>query len=808
MIASRFILELLILAVSGSGTGLFFLRRIRCNPVEKLCLVIAVSWTVVYLAGTVIYLAHLPVKCHFAVTGISLVLLLLSFSQLKNLFSCRQVRQAIFGFIALYLWNLLLLSLVRHYSGGLWAGDWYEHYQRSLFFTDYLPRDTKFLIVYDLPARPPMMNILCAHVLAQAGETYDFYQPAAAFFNLLIYFPCFLLANALARRGRRQWLLLTVLFAASPILIENVTYPWTKLFAGFFILLGTWLYLRGWKKQDSIRIVGAFAALCVGMLVHYSAGPYLLFLGLHYVFIWAGRKKKWIEPPAIAAACVPILASWFAWSFLFYGWHDTVATNSTVAGTAKFSPVGNIKKLSENLLGTIVPHPLHISRADFDKDYYQPNEMGYLRDYWFLIYQPTVPEGIGLVGGLVVVYLLFKKLMLGKSLPLEDRIFWIAYTLFITFVGIAVLGAIYPVGVGQICLLPLSVLGITFLAANFSSLAPWLKRVVAVFVVFDFCMGVFLHIRMEQLYFQFAPKAQGVKEVFLLSDLLLSREAVFNSLRRSQLQLPYWGDHLQQFAGILLSSTILAGGVMCYLLAVIVGGRRPGRFLYILLAVLALGTAYAMHDALDGFDDTIHHQLSESLDQLKQDAADEVQAVQSEPDSSAAQLAAGEALYRTGDMQPATSAMTEAYILDLSNRRARYDSLLTYNTGTPFSGDATAMLEAAEDVTSDPDSQLDRQRLGLVLLKHNHPAQAAQQLSEAVRLGGNSSPDTLAMLGLACQQLVDQDHIQQSIVCLSQALRLRPGSAQIAAALRNSLHLRGDSDVQINSELNQIRAGG
>ena len=35
-----------------------------------------------------------------------------------------------------------------------------------------------------------MMNMLGAHVLAQVGIQYDLFQPAAAYFNLLIYFPC------------------------------------------------------------------------------------------------------------------------------------------------------------------------------------------------------------------------------------------------------------------------------------------------------------------------------------------------------------------------------------------------------------------------------------------------------------------------------------------------------------------------------------------------------------------------------------------------------------------------------------------
>src|SRR5690242_13739965 len=46
---------------------------------------------------------------------------------------------------------------------------------------------------------------------------------------------------------------------------------------------GGGLYVAGWRKGSLSRMVGAFLALTVGMLVHYSAGPYLLFLVMHYL---------------------------------------------------------------------------------------------------------------------------------------------------------------------------------------------------------------------------------------------------------------------------------------------------------------------------------------------------------------------------------------------------------------------------------------------------------------------------------------------------------------------------------------------
>jgi tetratricopeptide (TPR) repeat protein len=824
MIVPRLILELLILAVSGLGSGLFILRGRKIPPVEKLCLAIGISWVLVYFAGTAIYLAHLPVTVHFAVSGGSLVLLALSWGELRNLWRSRQVRQTVYGFLLLLFWNLLMLSLIRHYSGGPWSGDWYEHYQRSLFFVDYLPRNTRFIDLYDLPARPPMMNILCAHVLAQVGDGYDFFQPAFAFLNLLIYFPCVLLTSALARRGRRQIILLVILFALSPVLVENVNYTWTKLFCGFYVLLGTWLYLRGYQKQDSARLVAGFAALCAGILAHYSAGPYLLFFVLHYAYVWRLRKRRWLEPLMTAAVCAPLLATWFCWSIWFYGWHTTVSSNTAVADTQQLTPVGNLQKIATNIFSTFVPHPFHISSHDFDAYFYQPNAMGHLRDYWFLIYQLTLPAEMGIVGGLVVVYLLIRKLFARKTpaflvtadpprpvLPVSLRIFWGGFVVVCTLVGIAVHGAEIRLGVGHICLLPLSLLGIAFLAANFPSLPPWLRRCVAAFAVFDFCLGVFLHIRMENLYFE--PRMVGASQLIPFSGQLLCRQAVLNSLWRAQQQLPYLADHFVALAAVFLVLMILLAAALLHPLALATRGtalplrRRPDLFFYPLLLLLAAGTLYCMKDELDGSAAAARQILSASTEQLQQYVADASRDATASPNSPQALLALGEALYRAGITVSATDYLSVAYILDPLNPRAHYDVNLLYYTGTPFRQESALRMNIADNVYFDPNSPDARQQLGTLLLLQHHPIEAVSQLNAAVALSDGGSPESLMLLGAALQQIGGSANLEQSIDDLTRALRLQPDSAEIAGALRNSLRMRGDNEQDIDAFIERTRAG-
>ena len=803
MIAFRFILELLIFCICGLGPGLFALRRVRCQAMEKLCLSIGLSWIVVYLAATGIYLAHFRVAWHFAVSGLCLALLICSAGQLKKLWSNRQVRRAVAGFAVLVLWNVLLMSVVRHFSGGNWFGDWYEHYRRTLFFLDYLPGNTRFLHLYDLPARPPMMNLLCAHFLAQAGQSYDLYQVAMLLLNLLVYFPCVLIADALARRGRRQLPLLVVFLAGSPLLVQNLSYTWTKLLAGFYVILGTWLYLRGWRKQDPFRVAAAFVALSAGLLVHYSAGPYLLFFALHYAVVLRKRKHPGRELATAAMASGLLLASWFAWSIGFYGLKTTVASNTPVIDSEKLSLAENLRKMGSNVFYSLVPQPLQFPLGHFERFFWQPNPLGHVRDHWFLTYQQVLPTTMGILGGLLVVYLLVVNFRHAKDGAM--RAFWLWMIVFCVLVGIAVHGAEEPLGVAEICLQPLTLLGLTFLAAAFTQLPVLLRHAAAVFVVFDFCMGIFLQVHMQRLLFDTVPA--GLGRIIPLRPDLLCVQAVINSVSRVQQQLPFWADHFRDWSEPIQLVMVACVIPLLHPLALAARGRerrwrqRPTGFFYVLLALLLGGVAYCGRDQWYGASSRAAPKPPSNV-QLLQAIADASRTVQANPDSSAAQTVLGEALYNDARSE-AFDALAEAFMLDPNNLRPRYILALFLWQISP---DVAASTMAAEDVFEHPDSGKAQLRLGKRLLAKHHPGPALVHLSESVRLSG-ASADALYALGVACVDMQDREHLEPAVGYLSAALRLKPDFPDAEQALRQCLSVLGYKPDDIEAFVQHARSG-
>jgi hypothetical protein len=471
--------------------GFFVVRRLRWTPLEKLCGSVGLSLILIYLATWAVYCLgpRNERPAFWAVAAIAAALGAFSWRDAVKFFRSFRIRQVMLGFGFLLAWTFTMLLIIRVYSGATWSGDWYEHFQRSLFFLNRLPLNVKIIGEYALPARPPMQNVLAAFFMGLTSDRFELYQAIFAFLGVLLFFPCALLLPALGVNKRRRLIPLVVLFAASPVVMQNVTYSWTKALAAFYVILAICLYLAGWRKEDRTRTMAAFVALAAGMLVHYSAGPYIVFLGLHYL-VRVVRWRRWRDVAVVALPAVILLAVWFGWSLKTYGRKATLASNTSVTSAA---PGGsrNTVKILRNISDTIIPAWARNAVPKYD----QKNAVGKLRDQAFTFYQMNLIFAMGAIGGPLVLWLLYLWLIRGAATP--ERTFWRILVPFCILVGIAVVGERDPLGVPHLTLLALEVAGLTLLAAAFPKLGRAFRLAIVVGCCIDFSLGVYLQAHVE-----------------------------------------------------------------------------------------------------------------------------------------------------------------------------------------------------------------------------------------------------------------------------------------------------------------------
>jgi hypothetical protein len=497
MIWAQLAVTLISLAVCSFAPGFLLVKNLRWRPLEKVCGAIAASLILIYLFAWAVF-CFAPgweTTASRAAGCLAAALAIVQWRSIRTVVRSFGAKQALTGLGFLLIWSLPALAMIHNYSGAGWGGDWLEHFQRALFFLHHLPKDLGIATGYLLPARPPMMNVLDAFFMAQVEDRFEIHQLVIAALNLIAFLPCCLMMRALVKNSKSRYLPLTALFALNPMMMENAWYPWTKLFAAFYILFALWLYLAGLRKNDSLRIVGSFVCLAAGLLIHYSAGPYIVFLAGHYLLrTFPHRPNRLRELAVVAISCALLLATWFGWSLNTYGSKATLASNSSVID-AQRSDHGALSRIAGNLLGTTIPAIL--SNPGSLSMFNQPNKWGELRDNAFVVYQTNLIFGMGLFGGPLVLCLLYQWLRSGRAHS-SGRIFWPAFILVSAVLGIAVVGESGVTGVAHLTLLPLDALGITLIAASF----PW-KRLVAGMLIAgclaDFSLGIFLNVRIQSL---------------------------------------------------------------------------------------------------------------------------------------------------------------------------------------------------------------------------------------------------------------------------------------------------------------------
>jgi Dolichyl-phosphate-mannose-protein mannosyltransferase len=500
------------------GLGLPLVAPLRLTPSEKIGVGAAAGMVVLYLFALLRYWLHLPVPVCLLAPLLAAAAVAVRWRACRPLLQDPAARRMLGAYVLVAAWCLGFLALVRSYSGGGWALDWADHYDRARLFLELWPARTILYGGDHLTTRPPLANAVTSVFLGLTGTDFGFFQIFTSLANSLVFLPLWLLAGRFGRSATRAQAVLTVLFMLSPSVLENCTFAWTKLITAFFVLTSLYLYLPALATGSWRRFAAAFVFLSAGFLAHYSAGPYAVALVVAY-FVW--QRPRWRQPVfwantvrcALPAAL--LLATWFAWAIGVFGVRGTFLNNTSVTESTAHSFRSFVHEKSVNLIHTLIPHPLRPVNHELIE---QASRLGYVRDYFFQLYQVSLPVMFGTVGGLTLMWLLWRSWRETRRHPAAPpRAFWLWFAVCTIVLGTAAYGGIDAWGVAHLCLQSLVGLGLAFLAARLDSLPRWWRLCLAAGVTVDFVLGGVLQFYLENRYFSPAEVLRS-HDFFLLHE--------------------------------------------------------------------------------------------------------------------------------------------------------------------------------------------------------------------------------------------------------------------------------------------------
>lgn len=511
------------------GCGLLFARLLRgYNAQERLTLVIFAGLTMLYLFGTVAYLYQAPLPTwRWGPALLALAGWLTGWRETRDWWQTPDTRATLKTWGLVIAGGLLALAFIRNYSGGEWAADWVEHYQRTLFFLLNWPPDFPFLGMYNLTARPPLINVVTATFMGSAGHMDFFYFQTFTALLGSCTVPALALLMTKWRARTEHLALLPLLLLANPMFVQNTTFTWTKLSAAAFTLAGVGMAWRA-APADTGRWLAAALLTAAGVLTHYSAAPYAIVLAVAYSWIQYPLRSSgatWRQAVRLVIATGGFALTWFGWALLRYGSEKVFGANTTVQYAQVLGLDAQLPILGENLLRTLIPHPF------LSNDYgplAQSNTLTKWRDYLFCIYQVCLPLTLGTGGLIGFCGLFFRRLRFHLPIVLGCVV--------LILVGVAANMAPMRWGVAHITLIPLAMGALAAVAARWDAFSPVMRRIIGSGLLVDFMLGVVL-----QLYGEHLVPPLKTEDVFAYASVH-GNTFTINALSKNNLELVFAGD--------------------------------------------------------------------------------------------------------------------------------------------------------------------------------------------------------------------------------------------------------------------------
>jgi hypothetical protein len=340
--------------------------RFRLEPLERLVVSVLAGFALMCFLEFGAYLLSLPSWMPF------IFLLTISLLATLKLFFRPQSGTASlinFPWAGVIAWLVIVLlamavqfQIVVYGAQLAWAGDWWEHYQRSLFFLKQLPHDTLFMNgVWALPARGPLFNAVAGLIMGGFGDGFWVYQVIATVLNSFCVLPMALLLQKLSKLQLIPSLIISILvFALVPFALQQIIYPWTKMFTTGFILAGIYFYIEGLESRKENISAWAFVIFSLGVLAHYMTVLFAIFFLIHFIALQIKNPRilKNLISPIIV--CFLVLSSWVFYLIPTYGIKGTLASTLRYEYKIEFNKklgaeLSKFQVFWGNTLSTFVP---------------------------------------------------------------------------------------------------------------------------------------------------------------------------------------------------------------------------------------------------------------------------------------------------------------------------------------------------------------------------------------------------------------------------------------------------------------------
>jgi hypothetical protein len=541
----------LVFLVVVPGLGLLTARFLRLAPQDRLTAIIPAGIILLGLGGQLLHVLGAGPAHWRVLTLAALLSWTLHWREAASWWRCRASRRLLWNWLIVTAGCLGALAFIRTYSGGDWIGDWVGHYHRAHYFLHQDPAELWIFALDPFTARPPLLNLATAALMAQGDDSFAAYQVYTTLLGTVAVLPLCRLVVAAGGR-RRSLALVPLLLLVNPLFVQNATYSWTKLGAAAFVLTAAWFFRRGMASGHRRHWEPAAVAFSAAVLAHYSSAPYALagiaaFLWLHRAR-W-GTSAFWLWTARLGAGALALAATWFGWAVARSGLAATVLANTTVTQAGEQTAAVQLRSFAANLWHTVLPPPW----PGADMAFLQVGDAWTaVRDHVFVFVQTCLP-GMAGFGGFVVLLWLLARLRTATVNWLPAAVFVAA----IVVVGVAVHPGRMRWGAGHICLQPLALGLAAVVIAVLPRLPPVIRRLAVAGWLADAVLGVWLHLFIGNRQVHPTAIALGDGEPLRAMYGLAFGN---NAAAKYALGLELLGDRIPLFAaaGLLLAALVAA----------------------------------------------------------------------------------------------------------------------------------------------------------------------------------------------------------------------------------------------------------